>query len=120
MRLRWGSVLGLAACLMALIAGVAVTLRQMAAEPVSAGAPAPPSGPPEVQAVRVEHEFITLAEEAPLENVSRPMKSSAVRAVQPARRSVSEPRTLVGKTRRALLGDGRNRPEPFPRVDRNP
>lgn len=69
--------------------------------PVASAAPA---------SVRVEHELIPIVAEAGPAPVA-----TTPRDVTRARRRAAEP-TLGEKARRALLGDGRHRPEPFPRV----
>jgi hypothetical protein len=63
----------------------------------------------------VEHEFIALTDVTPAAFVA-PVDAPAVRVMQPARRAASETRTLSEKAKRALLGDGRYRPQPFPRA----
>lgn len=61
--------------------------------------------------VEVRHEFVTIA--AP--TMDRVVEVRSVAAPRPVRRArPGDP--LLAKARRALLGDGRYRPEPFPRV----
>ena len=96
-----------------LVVAVPVAWRHVSSEPPTAAMPPAPTGAPEARGVKVEHEFVSLPL-VPLE-VERPT-GTPFRAVQPARRPFTEPRTLAAKTKRALLGDGRHRPEPFPRA----
>jgi hypothetical protein len=97
-----------------LVVAMPITLRQMPGPAVSAAPDA------EQQTVRVEHEFVSLpaspvplADAAPAGNVERAAVVPPRRAVPPA------PRTAGNKAKRALLGDGRYRPEPFPRPRAN-
>jgi hypothetical protein len=94
---------------------------------ISAATPAaePVAAPPPSSHVKIRHEFITVAT-APVRPTPRtrmaaagppkpaapPPPSPSPPRVQPAG---SEP-TLLEKARRAIVGDGRHRPEPFPRV----
>ena len=116
-------------------------LFQYGPEPVAMSAPAS-----DVErrpaAVRVSHEFITVP--IPTAPASRPAGrqvrdepstmladrsagpgNTNERAVTPADRSsltvghATRDQSLFGKARRAFLGDGRHRPEPFPRVRDN-
>ena len=94
--------------------------RWMSVEPeltvvVTPIAPADDAGDDVARVVRVEHEFVTLPAAVRGESV-RPSASVAPAETKRARRPVAEPVTLAQKTRRALLGDGRYRPEPFPRA----
>jgi hypothetical protein len=75
-------------------------------------APAEPDRP---QLVRVEHELVTatvIEEPAP-----RPQRT-AVRRPPAQRQPPARAAGFVSRTRQLLLGDGRYKPEPFPRVDR--
>lgn len=101
---------GVAACALGLIVAMPITLRQ-----TSEDRPAP-EPQPEERDVRVEHELIAVAEPSPPAPAARP---NPVRAVPPAARARAEradATTSPGKVRRAFLGDGRYRPEPFPRA----
>jgi Tfp pilus assembly protein PilX len=61
--------------------------------------------------VQVRHEFVTIATPLPPPAAT----SRSVTPRQPARRT-SPGAGPLSKTARALVGDGRHRPEPFPRV----
>lgn len=61
--------------------------------------------------VRVRHEFVTIAA-APARRLAEIRSAPPPPSLQ--RRPAGEP--LLSKARRALLGDGRHRPEPFPRI----
>jgi len=98
----------------AAVVAMPVTLRQMPGTPVSAAPDA------DEQTVRVEHEFVSLpaspeplADAAPVVNVERVAALPPRRVVPPA------PRTPGNKAKSVLLGDGRYRPEPFPRPRAN-
>ena len=111
-RAKWAAIA--VAAVAGLVVAMPITLRQMPGTPVSA------APEPDVQAVRVEHEFVSLSasEEriAPAATVASPERA----AVLPVRRAVAPaPRTPANKAKRALLGDGRYRPEPFPRPRAN-
>jgi hypothetical protein len=80
----------------------------------------PPSGAParniergrEAPSVRVEHELI----EVPLRLPQPPAaRTVATHAVDRRARHSPQPEHFVARARRALFGDGRYRPEPFPR-----
>jgi hypothetical protein len=79
----------------------------------------------EVQHVLVTAEQVKTAVQAPAAPQVRSSKRppGARRAVgSPVLRSamnVQKSPTLGGKTRRALLGDGRHKPQPFPRINNN-
>lgn len=77
----------------------------------SASVPAPPS-------VRVQHEYIQ-ASPAPMAppSPSRRARPSRTAPLEP-RKASSSPQ-FVERARRAILGDGRYRPEPFPRPASN-
>ena len=68
--------------------------------------------------VRVEHEFVTLDAEAP--NAEAPVAPAGpvarpLRQPRPAL-TYTAPASTFTKARQKFLGDGRHRPEPFPRV----
>jgi hypothetical protein len=78
---------------------------------------APPAQAPALPSIRIEHELI----EVPI--VRPPVAPPA--AVQPVRRaratqSPVERPTFAVNARRLLLGDGKYRPEPFPRPGARP
>jgi hypothetical protein len=74
-------------------------------------AESPHAPPADARPVVVEHRFVTVPEPASAPPaVARPVRRAAVRS-RPRR----EPGTLLGRAARAVLGDGRHRPEPFPR-----
>jgi hypothetical protein len=75
---------------------------------------ASPESEPEALAVHIEHEFITLTDIAPPpQNPDREV-AARLRSTAPSRHPVTPLRTFAQRARRALLGDGRHRPEPFP------
>jgi len=77
-------------------------------------APVLPASEPVPPSVRVEHELVRLPK--PVPQVSRPR---AWRTTRLASAVPDEPRTpLIVRARRAFVGDGRYKPEPFPRLDR--
>jgi hypothetical protein len=88
----------------------------------SAGSPPRKSEivPPTVDppGVRVEHELVTAS--IVTEPVTR--RAAAAAAAPPSGDPVPRPHTrpdgFLSKARRAIVGDGRHRPEPFPRVRR--
>ena len=116
----------MAASALGVVLAMPITLRQMSGQPAAAEPGEPPESKPdervETRAVRVEHEFITLVDTAPVESDPvTAVRTASVRALPHVRRARNEPKadaekTLAEKTRRALLGDGRYRPEPFPRA----
>jgi hypothetical protein len=65
--------------------------------------------------VRIEHELVRLPTPRP-PRLSRPAQWRATRlaAAEPA----DPPAPLLVRARRALVGDGRYKPEPFPRLAR--
>ncbi|HVL66128.1 MAG TPA: hypothetical protein VM364_02570 [Vicinamibacterales bacterium] len=70
--------------------------------------------------VRVEHQLITV--DVIAESASRPTPPPPARAAATAagaRQPEPAERRLVDRARRVILGDGRHRPEPFPRVKDN-
>jgi hypothetical protein len=73
----------------------------------------PPAPKP---SVTVEHQLIQV------EPVRRPKPAPRLRRALPTTRMAYGPLrqedSLAGRARRAVLGDGRFRPEPFPRLDR--
>lgn len=80
-----------------------------AASPARTASPAAPEARPEV---RIEHQVIevpTPAAPAPILRAVAPARSVSARAG----REGSAP--FVSRARRVLVGDGRYRPEPFPR-----
>ena len=89
-------------------------------DPTAAG-PAPlPQASPGIQSspvaspsVRIEHELVRLPKPRP-QRINRPQgPSTRLAAAEPA-----DPRApLIVRARRAFTGDGRYKPEPFPRVD---
>jgi hypothetical protein len=93
---------------------------------ISAATPAAElvAGRPTMSHVKVRHELITVAA-APVPSPRRarmaaagPPKLAAPRQTSPPlpEQQASSEATLLGKARRAIVGDGRHRPEPFPRV----
>jgi hypothetical protein len=80
-----------------------------------------PQASPEIQAspvgadpsVRIEHELVRLPKPQP-QRINRPQwRSTRLAAAEP-----TDPRApLIVRARRAFTGDGRYKPEPFPRVD---
>ena len=92
--------------------GVALAMPNMV-RPVPEAA-ASPEPEPEARAVHIEHEFITLADIAPPPQKPDRVVAARFHSTAASPRPVTPPRTLAQKARRALLGDGRHRPEPFP------
>jgi len=96
-------------------------------------APAPVAAPPPaLPDVRVRHEFVTVS--APSAPEAPPRASRAVASAArtpaaarpapgpdkpPAVRRASRDANFFERARRAVVGDGRYRPEPFPRVKDN-
>lgn len=71
-------------------------------------------------AVRVKHELITVSVPAATAGTPIPKRPAAATvqratAAEPAERELRD-KGLLDKARRALIGDGTHRPEPFPRV----
>jgi hypothetical protein len=95
-------------------------------EPVGVIESAPPAGPTPPPAVRVSHEFVTveirprtsLAANRPGAKPSRPAGApkTATHDPAPTVRRGSRDRNLLERAGRVLIGDGKYRPEPFPRV----
>jgi hypothetical protein len=80
--------------------------------PAVAAPPVQPSSapPPEAESVRVEHQLVQASLFVPL---ARPrFAHAAVTRRADVRR---DPHRFVARASRALMGDGRYRPEPFPR-----
>jgi len=74
--------------------------------------PAPPS-------VRLEHQFIQIEPPRPQKPALRIRRSIPATRLASATLERHDPReALVVRAGRAFLGDGRFRPEPFPRLDR--
>jgi hypothetical protein len=85
-------------------------------EPVTAPVPAvaEPSPSAVAPSVRIQHELVRLPKPA-----SRPARPSAWRATRMAlARPPGGRAPLIVRASRALVGDGRFKPEPFPRVTR--
>ena len=124
---------------LALIA--AGVLFQYGPEPVAMSAPPSDVGR-RPAAVRVSHEFITVpiptppaADPGPRQVNDEPRTMLASRSAGPRKsneqilkaagrgsvtlRNASRDRNIFEKARRAFLGDGRHRPEPFPRIRDN-
>ena len=93
-------------------------------DPTAAGPVPLPQASPGIEAspvgaspsVRIEHELVRLPKPRP-QRINRPQwRSSRLAAAEPP-----DPRTpLIVRARRAFTGDGRYKPEPFPRVDPPP
>jgi hypothetical protein len=82
------------------------------AAPAATAAKLPPAPKP---SVTVEHQLIQV------EPMPPPKPAPRLRRALPSTRLAYGPTrqdTLVSRARRAVLGDGRFRPEPFPRLDR--
>jgi hypothetical protein len=89
----------------------------------------PPSPPAPAPEVRVRQELVTATVTAePVAAVSRPAAPPAVKRAahegpraqaSPPVRAAARDTSLLGRARRAVVGDGRYRPEPFPRVKDN-
>lgn len=112
-----------AAVLAGLAVATPVTLRQLSRER-ERPAVKTDKADPQRDSVRVEHELVTIEAVVPAPVASpiattgrvsprvspAPPPRTVVRAAAPA------PVTLGQKARRAFLGDGRHRPQPFPTV----
>lgn len=118
---RWWRVSAAAA--VGLVVALPVVLREPAAKAVQeTGEPTRES----TASVRVEHEFVTLDAEVPdAEPVAvlparptpRPLRQTKPSPTLTARESTfTTPASSFTKARQKFLGDGRHRPEPFPRV----
>ena len=100
-----------------------------------AGRPAPAARPPQesaaptqpIPAVRVDQEIVAIPQE--VVQISDPVPAALKKPAEPVRTatrerapagqrhaSVLQP-TLAARAKRAVLGDGRHRPQPFPRVN---
>jgi hypothetical protein len=66
--------------------------------------------------VRVEHELV--AASVVREPVTRRAAAAAPPPADPVTRPHTRPEGFLSKARRTIIGDGRHRPEPFPRVRR--
>ena len=87
---------------------------------------AAPSSPAPVQAVQVKHDFVVVPMPSPVNGTGSrsPREAPSLSVSASNRPSVSAPRPqprraaapLLAKVGRAVAGDGRYRPEPFPRV----
>jgi hypothetical protein len=97
----WMIVIGAGASLVALMPAVA--------ESPLAEAPAPPAA--DQPAVRIEQTLVA----APIVEEAAPLRAAVQRARPPARRQ-TRPEGFVSRTRQLIVGDGRYRPEPFPRA----
>ena len=92
--------------------GVALAMPHMVRQvPTAAASPEPE---PDARTVRIEHEFIALSDPATPAPKTVHVMPARLPAIGESRRAVPAPRTFAQKARRALLGDGRHRPEPFP------
>jgi hypothetical protein len=112
-----------AAVVVGLVGVMPATLRQL-----SRDRPVPPKVEPPSERVRVEHEVVTADVIEPMRVVSAgaatmkgssravvtPRRALMTRAAAPTAAPVST--TFREKARRAFLGDGRHRPQPFPTV----
>lgn len=110
-----------------LFAGVVLIFRESDGRAEAPPGVTPPTPEP-VQSVEVEHTLVTA------ELVAQPAASTRsipARAARPSalRRHTAprvalaatreKPTSLAEKTRRAILGDGRHKPQPFPRINNN-
>src|SRR5215213_8647032 len=103
------------------LAAVIAFLLFPAAELTPQGQGQPANTPANVQSptaptIRLEHQVIEvpsprMVKRAPRRRIPPVATRFASASPQPAS-------TLVARTRRAVMGDGRYRPEPFPRLDR--
>lgn len=99
---------------LALVAGVTAATALLQGEPsnAEAGSDVPQTAIEKTRDfVQVRHELVTIA--APVPPPAAGRRSASPR--QPARRTPHDA-GVWSKTGRALLGDGRHRPEPFPRI----
>jgi hypothetical protein len=70
--------------------------------------------------VTLQHQLIQVEPVAPVAPTTRPKPAPRLRQDLPPTRRASGPvqqESLGGRARRVLVGDGRFRPEPFPRLD---
>ena len=93
------------AALLAIRPAVGAQHAQPRTVPVEAPGRAAPPAAPQVESIRLEHEFIHVRPTPAPRRLSRP------EPLPPAAR----PRSFVARAARILTGDGRHRPEPFPR-----
>jgi hypothetical protein len=70
---------------------------------------------PALPSVTVEHDYLRIAPRVVAPTPSNYRRISAPRVVTPEQKSA---RGLFARAARAVLGDGRHRPEPFPRPHR--
>lgn len=112
---RWWRVIAVAAAV-----GMVVALPIGLREPAAKAAPVETEEP---ASVRVEHEFVTLDAEVsdaqpavvlPAGPTARPLRQPQPSPILTGHESA--PASTFTKARRTFLGDGRHRPEPFPRV----
>jgi hypothetical protein len=102
----------------------AVAVTPLALRQLSPDRPTPTVDPP-IERVRVEHELVTPDVIEPVRVVSAGVVTPKV-SVRAVTTPVATPRrpavtpagapTFAQKARRAFLGDGRHRPQPFPTV----
>jgi hypothetical protein len=89
---------------------------QVGVRPTQPEAPPSAAPAPVLPEVRLEHRFIQVEPLRPEKSSPRIRRGPASTRLAAA---VADGRdTVVGRARRAFLGDGRFRPEPFPRLDR--
>ena len=83
----------------------------LAVRPIAAPVAQPESAGP---SIRIEHELVRLPKPRP-HRINRPAqwRSTRLAAVEPA----ASQAPLLVRARRALVGDGRYKPEPFPRLE---
>jgi hypothetical protein len=95
------------------VAALVALLPALAETPMVKPPPAPALN--EAPAVRVVHELVgaSVLIERPIEPVER--RAAARRAPAAPSRHTQQP-GFVARARQVLLGDGRHRPQPFPRV----
>lgn len=110
-RKRWiAAAIVTAAGATALLAG-----KQAPDADIQAGTPAVIRHEP-ARDVRVRHEFVRI----PLPPVAPRLEARAAAPAAPRRarpaRAEADDEALLSKARRVLVGDGRYRPEPFPRI----
>ena len=110
-----------------LLGGVVCAVPVLVRQPRASAAPTPALAmlgnekvTPTPASVRVEHDFVTLPD-APVTPGTAPVAVAPMAPMRVKRNGPATPRavaerSIAQKTRRALLGDGRFRPEPFPRV----
>ena len=106
----------------AVVLATLIVLSARSADPTdeSAASPRPARGLTPAPDVRVTHRLVT-ADAPPPTGIGR-ITPTPRRPAASTRREVTvarAPAGLVHRAKRALLGDGRHRPEPFPRVKEN-